>query len=1572
MVLPESLPEIAGALVFNAPTVKWTQPVNVLLVSREIDNFQTFINNAKDDTFVIAFPCKWKDFRWTADAILQVLNEYINITTESVRINRLGIVFYYSHNGVGFLGDDTDSGSFFGNTNVAWLYSLVNNFKVTNVDFLASKTLTDTNWINYYTRLSQNFTNNSVVISACIDRSGDVKNGATWTNTVNKSTVEGYYFKSTINYTQYLLEKYNIKIGSRDLGYYTIIPDITDANNQGTAFLSSYWLQPIAPMQNFTLDGKIYNVTSVGSSAYWNWSSYITYTGLKSGITEIRQFAYLGTDRNSGFVLPNTVTTIGKYAFYGCYNAKWTIPPSVNTIGKYAFYNGGTIYFTQSLNVENIEEFTFYQSTINELNLPYTKSIGTSAFQNCPGLQSVKFSSNLETIGNSSFKNCISLYEIVIPSTVKSIGEGAFSGCTALTSVICNANITNIASNAFAGCSSLKTITIPKGITNISSNAFSGCTSLQNVFISSIVTKIDDNAFNGCKSLVSIYFYHMNSNTLPTISATAFSDINASAIGYSLNTVAISLMLNNVSKATVFVNKINNIISFKDVTSNSNNNAVFAYGPSVTNKAVYTPKLNCSGLVSELSYSLSNSPSFNIDSVTGTVSFKNMPTTTGNETFTINVLASEDILFTTTVAVSIIDGTIATTVHGSNISSVIKGAKISVRSIPGNMLLQELVGISSNSGTFSITLPGAGSYYALSAQGGFDVALGSNVTFPLSRIVSGIISNSLLSLNNITILSTIVAGIVLNANPQNTTAAQNAYTTAVASATNVFGISESNITDDALNINNINVPLVKISCFMSAIVSSLVMSFREKIYGSVYKSSSDNISDEIISIVSKSVVGVSTENKVLTLSNTTSVENFILKLNSNIFQSQFLNKVFNNNYSIENATDPLKTLAANISNASNEIDAYKIIIYFLTGTNPESPDIYTYNSYVDVNNGILYSYKPLARNAPGPGTAYVSGCVDPNKFTGISSTIIPEIEIIDYQSPFLAAVLNTSKIYNVVGIEDAAFLNCPELQAINIPSSITSIGSNAFSNCPKLTSITIPENVTIISDNALLNCKNLTSVYFNTKSKLPTFGKDAFFEISKEAIAYCYKSKLTSDTITLSTTLPEKNWFKSIEEMPASVSLTRSVIDGYIFGANITIAKIGSGGAALSYTATKTDINGKFTITLTSVPVPNALYVITSSGGADSITNLPVEYKFRTAVLGSELSQINSTANITPLSTIVSEMIMNNNALTLNVANQQIATAFKISVSDITSDYLANNNLNLTKSNVAIATIVSELKKITNKSSDEVSKNVAQAISENLTSSNSLSSDAVINSVLDKINIADGLAKTNAKTLLTSSITKISNANTTTDVYKISAAYQNVSNSNVLSSQNYTDPVNQTYINAIQVNVPSNMQVISNICFPKGTLIKTDQGEMAIDKINPKINTIRGKKIVAVTQTISKECSLICFGKDSIKQNIPSQRTVISQNHKVFYNGEMIKAKHFAEYFENVKYVDYSGETLYNVLLEEHDKMIVNNLICETLHPNNPVAKFYRMLNSLPENKKPEFIRQVNKRFTKKITKQQN
>ena len=127
------------------------------------------------------------------------------------------------------------------------------------------------------------------------------------------------------------------------------------------------------------------------------------------------------------------------------------------------------------------------------------------------------------------------------------------------------------------------------------------------------------------------------------------------------------------------------------------------------------------------------------------------------------------------------------------------------------------------------------------------------------------------------------------------------------------------------------------------------------------------------------------------------------------------------------------------------------------------------------------------------------------------------------------------------------------------------------------------------------------------------------------------------------------------------------------------------------------------------------------------------------------------------------------------------------------------------------------------------------------------------------------------------------------------------------------------------------------ICFPAGTPVVTDQGEIAIEKIDSKINTIRGKKIVAIT----KEDKIVCIEKDALGKNIPSQKTLISRNHRVLYNKKMVKAKYIIGLVEGVYNKKYNGEILYNVLLETHEKMIVNNLIVETLDPSNVIAKLY-------------------------------
>ena len=135
-------------------------------------------------------------------------------------------------------------------------------------------------------------------------------------------------------------------------------------------------------------------------------------------------------------------------------------------------------------------------------------------------------------------------------------------------------------------------------------------------------------------------------------------------------------------------------------------------------------------------------------------------------------------------------------------------------------------------------------------------------------------------------------------------------------------------------------------------------------------------------------------------------------------------------------------------------------------------------------------------------------------------------------------------------------------------------------------------------------------------------------------------------------------------------------------------------------------------------------------------------------------------------------------------------------------------------------------------------------------------------------------------------------------------------------------------------------------CFPAGTLIQTDQGETAIEQLVPGEHTLRGKSIIAITQTRPLQKHIVCFEKDSIGKNVPSQQTLCSKEHKVLYRGEMIKARDLADMCKNVKKVSYNGETLYNVLLEKHGKMLVNNMICETLHPENIAAKFAKSKSS--------------------------
>ena len=148
------------------------------------------------------------------------------------------------------------------------------------------------------------------------------------------------------------------------------------------------------------------------------------------------------------------------------------------------------------------------------------------------------------------------------------------------------------------------------------------------------------------------------------------------------------------------------------------------------------------------------------------------------------------------------------------------------------------------------------------------------------------------------------------------------------------------------------------------------------------------------------------------------------------------------------------------------------------------------------------------------------------------------------------------------------------------------------------------------------------------------------------------------------------------------------------------------------------------------------------------------------------------------------------------------------------------------------------------------------------------------------------------------------------------------------------------------------------ICFPKGTPVTTNLGTIAIEKLNPDQHTINGKEIVAICTAIPLQKHIVCFEKDALSKNVPSQQTLCSLEHKVLYKNKMTKARNLVDLCENVTLVPYNSETLFNVLLKKHDKMMINNLICETLHPENIAAK----INTIKDiQKKNKIIKDLNK-----------
>ena len=184
--------------------------------------------------------------------------------------------------------------------------------------------------------------------------------------------------------------------------------------------------------------------------------------------------AYAGND--SVITLPENYNgenyTIGNGAFLDCTTlTSVTIPNSVTSIGYYAFLN--CPLEKVEINTRTIDSWFGGHTSIKEIIIGNSvTSIGERAFGGCTNLTSVTIGNSVTSIGNYAFDGCTGLTSVTIGNSVTSIGHYAFDGCSGITSVTIGNSVTSIGDEAFYNCYIKKVIwltnTPPTGYSNIS------------------------------------------------------------------------------------------------------------------------------------------------------------------------------------------------------------------------------------------------------------------------------------------------------------------------------------------------------------------------------------------------------------------------------------------------------------------------------------------------------------------------------------------------------------------------------------------------------------------------------------------------------------------------------------------------------------------------------------------------------------------------------------------------------------------------------------------------------------------------------------------------------------------------------------------------------------------------------------------------------------------------------------------------------------------------------------------------------------------------------------------------
>ena len=177
------------------------------------------------------------------------------------------------------------------------------------------------------------------------------------------------------------------------------------------------------------------SVTKIGGYAFYNCTGELIVNCNIPSATTLESGAFYGADFTK-VSIGDSVTEIGSYAFYNCtsltrFNGKFASEDNRCLIfdGELvAFARAGLTEYAIPDSVTTIGGYAFTGCTsLTSITIPDSVTeIGYSAFEYCDSLTSVTIGNSVTTIGSSALCYCTSLTSVTIPDSVTTIGRTAF------------------------------------------------------------------------------------------------------------------------------------------------------------------------------------------------------------------------------------------------------------------------------------------------------------------------------------------------------------------------------------------------------------------------------------------------------------------------------------------------------------------------------------------------------------------------------------------------------------------------------------------------------------------------------------------------------------------------------------------------------------------------------------------------------------------------------------------------------------------------------------------------------------------------------------------------------------------------------------------------------------------------------------------------------------------------------------------------------------------------------------------------------------------------------------------